>query len=133
MAHGGAKFGAPTRLTPEALTELESLNALAPLHNPPALAGIRAARAVLGPDVPMVAVFDTTFHRTLPEHAAAYALPHDLARRHGLRRYGFHGLAHESVVRAPRGTEGLAGGRLREGPIHPDYVNRPLMRATRRL
>jgi len=99
VVHGGAKFGAPTRLTPEALTELESLNALAPLHNPPALAGIRAARAVLGPDVPMVAVFDTTFHRTLPEHAAAYALPHDLARRHGLRRYGFHGLAHESMLR----------------------------------
>jgi len=99
VVHGGAKFSAPTLLAPEALAELESLNALAPLHNPPALAGIRAARAVLGPDVPMVAVFDTTFHRTLPEHAATYALPHELAQRHGLRRYGFHGLAHESMLR----------------------------------
>ena len=99
VVHGGSKFSAPTLLTPEALSELESLNALAPLHNPPALAGIRAARAVFGPDVPMVAVFDTTFHRTLPEHASTYALPHELARRHGLRRYGFHGLAHESMLR----------------------------------
>ena len=99
VVHGGAKFSAPTLLTPDALAELESLNALAPLHNPPALAGIRAARAVLGPDVPMVAVFDTAFHRTLPEPAATYALPHELARRHGLRRYGFHGLAHESMLR----------------------------------
>ena len=99
VVHGGVKFSAPTLLTPEALAELETLNALAPLHNPPALAGIRAARAVFGPDVPMVAVFDTTFHRTLPEHASTYALPHELARRHGLRRYGFHGLAHESMLR----------------------------------
>jgi len=99
VVHGGAKFSAPALLTPEALAELESLNALAPLHNPPALAGIRAARVVFGPDVPMVAVFDTAFHRTLPAHAATYALPHELARRHGLRRYGFHGLAHESMLR----------------------------------
>ena len=99
VVHGGSKFSAPTLLTPEALTELESLDALAPLHNPPAMAGIRAARAVFGPDVPMVAVFDTAFHRTLPEHAATYALPHELARRHGIRRYGFHGLAHESMLR----------------------------------
>ncbi|MBE0541801.1 MAG: acetate/propionate family kinase [Verrucomicrobia bacterium] len=99
VVHGGAKFSAPTLLTPEALTELESLNALATLHNPPAMAGIRAAREVFGPDLPMVAVFDTAFHRTLPDHAATCALPHELARRHGLRRYGFHGLAHESMLR----------------------------------
>jgi len=99
VVHGGAKFSAPTLLTPDALSELESLNALAPLHNPPALAGIRAAHVVFGPHIPMVAVFDTTFHRTLPEHAVTYALPHELAHRHGLRRYGFHGLAHESMLR----------------------------------
>ncbi|MCI0541349.1 MAG: acetate/propionate family kinase [Verrucomicrobiales bacterium] len=99
VVHGGAKFSAPTLLTPEALTELELLDALAPLHNPPAMAGIRAARAVFGPDMPMVAVFDTAFHRTVPKHAATYALPRELARRHGLRRYGFHGLAHESMLR----------------------------------
>lgn len=99
VVHGGAKFSAPTLLTPEALAELESLDALAPLHNPPAMAGIRAARAVLGPDTPMVAVFDTAFHRTLPECAATYALPRELVERHDIRRYGFHGLAHESMLR----------------------------------
>ena len=99
VVHGGVKFSAPTLLTPEALAELETLNALAPLHNPPALAGLRAARVVCGADIPMVAVFDTTFHRTLPEYAATYALPYELAQRHGLRRYGFHGLAHESMLR----------------------------------
>lgn len=99
VVHGGPKFSAPTLLTREALSELDSLDALAPLHNPPAMAGIRAARIVFGPDVPMVAVFDTAFHRTLPEHAATYALPRELAERHGIRRYGFHGLAHESMLR----------------------------------
>ncbi len=99
VVHGGGMFSAPTLLTPETLAELESLNALAPLHNPSALAGICAARAVLGADTPMVAVFDTAFHRTLPEHAATYALPRELTERHGLRRYGFHGLAHESMLR----------------------------------
>jgi acetate kinase len=59
------------------------------------VAGIRAARAALGNEVPMVAAFDTSFHRTLPEEAAAYAIPRDLAARHRIRRYGFHGLAHE--------------------------------------
>lgn len=99
VVHGGPKFSVPTLLTPEALAELESLNVLAPLHNPPAMAGIRAARAILGADTPMVAVFDTAFHRTLPEHAATYALPRELVERHDIRRYGFHGLAHESMLR----------------------------------
>ncbi|MBL9168821.1 MAG: acetate/propionate family kinase [Verrucomicrobiales bacterium] len=99
VVHGGPKFNSPKLLTPETLFELESLHVLAPLHNPPAMAGIRAARGVFGPDMPMVAVFDTAFHRTLPEHAATYALPAELARRHGIRRYGFHGLAHESMLR----------------------------------
>jgi len=99
VVHGGPKFNSPKLLTPETLLELESLDVLAPLHNPPAMAGIRAARGVFGPDMPMVAVFDTAFHRTLPEHAATYALPAELARRHGIRRYGFHGLAHEYMLR----------------------------------
>lgn len=107
VVHGGAKFSAPTVLTPEALSALESLDTLAPLHNPPAMDGIRAASAVFGPDVPMVAVFDTAFHHTLPAHASTYALPHDLARRHGLRRYGFHGLAHESMLRCYSELSGI--------------------------
>jgi acetate kinase len=65
------------------------------LHNPGAVSGIRAARRILGSTTPMVAVFDTSFHHGIPEHAANYAIPYDLARKHGIRRYGFHGLAHE--------------------------------------
>jgi acetate kinase len=80
------------------MTQLEPLNELAPLHNPPALRAINACRAVLGPALPMVAAFDTAFHQTLPDYAASYALPDDLAERHGIRRYGFHGLAHRSVT-----------------------------------
>jgi acetate kinase len=99
VVHGGSRFSAPTLLAPDVLSELESLNSLAPLHNPPALAGIRAASAVFGPGVPMVAVFDTAFHQSLPAHAASYPLPLELARRHEIRRYGFHGLAHQSMLR----------------------------------
>jgi acetate kinase len=77
---------------------IESLVELAPLHNGPSLAAIRAAREVLNSSVPMVAVFDTAFHSTLPEHAAQYAIPKDLADRHGIRRYGFHGIAHRYMT-----------------------------------
>jgi acetate kinase len=80
------------------MAALAALNDLAPLHNPPALSAIRACRAALGPTLPMVAAFDTAFHQTLPDYAAFYALPHDLSERHGIRRYGFHGLAHRYVA-----------------------------------
>jgi acetate kinase len=68
---------------------------LAPLHNPPSVAGIRAARSVLGKTMPMVAAFDTSFHRTIPDYAATYAIAYELAVKHNIQRYGFHGLAHE--------------------------------------
>jgi acetate kinase len=77
------------------IAAIEQAAAFAPLHNAAALRGIREARAGLGPTVPMVAVFDTAFHRTMPEQAALYALPLDLARRLGIRRTGFHGLSHQ--------------------------------------
>ena len=96
IVHGGARFVAPAIIDDDVLATIDELTPLAPLHNTPGLAGIRAARAVL--DVPMVAVFDTAFHATLPEHARAYAIPRDLAERHGIRRYGFHGLSYRSVV-----------------------------------
>ncbi|MFQ5960978.1 MAG: acetate/propionate family kinase, partial [Candidatus Methylomirabilales bacterium] len=80
------------------LAEIEALSELAPLHNPASLAGIQGARGVLGPTVPMVAVFDTAFHHDLPPPARMYALPHELASRHQIRRYGFHGTAHASLV-----------------------------------
>jgi acetate kinase len=96
VVHGG-NHTRPERVTPELLTRLEALTPLAPLHNPPALAGIRAVTAHL-PDTPQVACFDTAFHATLPE--VAHTLP--LARCYrelGLRRYGFHGLSYEYITR----------------------------------
>ena len=96
IVHGGARFTAPAIIDDEVVATIEKLTPLAPLHNTPGLAGIRATRAVL--DVPMVAVFDTAFHATLPEHARTYAIPRDLAERHGIQRYGFHGLSYRAVV-----------------------------------
>lgn len=97
VVHGGEKFLDPTRLDDAVLGEIEQLNHLAPLHNPPALAAIRRAMAEL-PDVPHFAVFDTAFHSTLPDHAREYALPLDIRRRFGIRRFGFHGINHEHVA-----------------------------------
>jgi acetate kinase len=100
VVHGGARFVMPTLIDDDMIGALDSLSELAPLHNPPALEGIRAAREALGPGVPMVAVFDTAFHSTLPPVAYTYALPHDLAAKYGIRRYGFHGIAHEYMLRS---------------------------------
>jgi len=94
VVHGGDDFSEPVRLTGSVIERLETLSPLAPLHNPIALAVIHAAAARLGPTVPMVGVFDTAFHHHLPEHARRYALPERWTRMHGIRRYGFHGLAH---------------------------------------
>lgn len=96
VVHGGATFDSATVITPAVETEIERLSALAPLHNPANLLGIRAAREALG-DVPHVAVFDTAFHQTIPEAAYTYAIDRDLAKKHGVRRYGFHGTSHKFV------------------------------------
>ena len=111
VVHGGELFRTPVLIRADVIAAIESLSELAPLHNPACLAGIRGAKAVLGPDVPMVAVFDTAFHRTLPDYAATYAIPHELAARHRIRRYGFHGIAHASLV---HGYAAFAGRRLEE-------------------
>lgn len=97
IVHGGRRFQQPTVIDDAVVGHLKETVALAPLHNPPGIAGIEAARDLL-PDVPHVAVFDTAFHATLPPRAATYALPQDLAEKHGLRRYGFHGVSHEFVA-----------------------------------
>lgn len=97
VVHGGETFVAPTRITPETLDAIVALTDLAPLHMPANIAGIRAALEVL-PDIPHVAVFDTAVHSTLPRRAHTYALPRDLAKKHGLRRYGFHGPSHALVA-----------------------------------
>lgn len=99
IVHGGTRFVEPTLIDDEVEAGIEALVDLAPLHNPPGLAGIRAARAVL-PDVPHVAVFDTAFHATLPDHAAAYAIDPTVAAEAGIRRYGFHGTSFAFVSRA---------------------------------
>jgi acetate kinase len=99
IVHGGERLTQPTLIDERAAAELEALTPLAPLHNPPALEVVRAARTAL-PDAPHVAVFDTAFHSALPQHAREYALPEDVRRRHGLRRYGFHGVNHEHVMHA---------------------------------
>jgi acetate kinase len=94
IVHGGPSFTAPALIDDAVIDAIEALETLAPLHNRPSLAGIRACRATLGADVPMVAVFDTAFHAALPERAARYAIPWELAERHGIRRFGFHGISY---------------------------------------
>lgn len=98
VVHGGDRFVEPTLIDDKVMEAIEALGELAPLHNGPALSAIRAARVALGPDVPMVATFDTTFHRAMPERASRYAIPADLAERHRIQRYGFHGLAHRYMA-----------------------------------
>jgi acetate kinase len=97
VVHGGARFVQPVRIDGEVIAAIEQLRALAPLHNEPALRAIREAQAAL-PDVPHVAVFDTAFHSTIPEAAATYAIPKRWRAEWGIRRYGFHGIAVQSVV-----------------------------------
>src|SRR6185312_9914990 len=97
VVHGGERFSEPVRINNEITRAIERLNPLAPLHNPANVLGIRAITAKW-PDMPQVAVFDTAFHRTLPEHAWRYAVPDSLYRQYGIRRYGFHGTSHEFVT-----------------------------------
>ncbi len=98
VVHGGERFSQSVVIDEAVLAEIEALIELAPLHNPASLAGIVGVREVLGTTVPMVAVFDTAFHHNLPPSARTYALPHELASRHHIRRYGFHGIAHASLA-----------------------------------
>jgi acetate kinase len=98
VVHGGLRFDGPTVIDDGVVGEIERLVPLAPLHNPPNLAGIEVARRML-PDVPQVAVFDTAFHRTLPAAASTYAIDAEVAHRYDVHRYGFHGTSHAFVSR----------------------------------
>ena len=98
VVHGGDQYVMPTLITEQVEAGIDALSELAPLHNPSCLAGIRGARAAFGPTIPMVAVFDTAFHQTMPKVARQYALPIELADRHRIHRYGFHGIAHASLA-----------------------------------
>jgi acetate kinase len=97
VVHGGERFTESALATPQVLADIEEVSALAPLHNPANLAGIRACLAGL-PSVPQAVVFDTAFHQTLAPEAYAYAVPQELYREHGVRRYGFHGTSHRYVA-----------------------------------
>ncbi len=98
VVQGGSEFSAPTIISDDVERHIALLSALAPLHNPPNLAGIAAARVAF-PLLPHVAVFDTAFHHTLPEAAYTYAIDRRVADTHGVRRYGFHGTSHAYVSR----------------------------------
>lgn len=96
MVHGGERFNQSVLLTDEVMEAFAQCNDLAPLHNPANIKGVNAVKACL-PDVPQVGVFDTAFHQTMPDYAFMYALPYDLYKQYGVRRYGFHGTSHRYV------------------------------------
>jgi acetate kinase len=108
IVHGGERFRATTYLGEPELAALRKISVLAPLHNPPALAVIGAVRNALGPARPVIGVFDTAYFTTLPEAAYLYAVPARWRFEFGIRRYGFHGLAHRSLCQATRAHLGAS-------------------------
>lgn len=118
VVHGGERFQRSVRIDDEVLRGIEDMIDLAPLHNPHNLKGIAAARAVLGVEVPNVAVFDTAFHHTIAERAYLYAIPYQLYRRHKVRRYGFHGTSHRYVAYRWRELTGVSRDRTRIITLH---------------
>jgi acetate kinase len=117
VVHGADRYRWPVLVDDAVLAGIEELAELAPLHNPAAAGGIRAARAAL-PGVPQVAVFDTAFHATLPPAASTYALDRDLSTRYGIRRYGFHGISVRYVVAASARLLGRPVGELNLIVLH---------------
>ena len=113
VVHGGERFQRSARIDDEVLDGIEDCIDLAPLHNPANLKGIRVAMELLGKSVPQVAVFDTSFHSTMPEDSYLYAIPYQYYRRYGLRRYGFHGTSHRYIAYRYRKLNSL----------EPDQVN----------
>lgn len=98
VAHGGEYFSGSALINDKVESEIEKLCVLAPLHNPANLLGVRAVKKLM-PDIPQVAVFDTSFHQTMPDYAYTYAIPYEYYEKFGIRRYGFHGTSHKFVSR----------------------------------
>lgn len=98
VVHGGEKFSDSVIITDEVIDAMKECIPLAPLHNPAGITGIEACKKVL-PDVPMVGVFDTAFHQTIPEEAYIYAIPYEYYEKYRIRKYGFHGTSHKFVSR----------------------------------
>jgi len=118
VVHGGDRFTASVLIDNKVMAALEALCELAPLHNPAALSGIRAARKILGETLPMVAAFDTSFHHTIGEPAATYAIPYELSQKHRIRRYGFHGIAHQYDVTRYAELNGKQTGEINIVTLH---------------
>jgi len=112
VVHGGEKFSDSVVITDEVIKTIEEVSELAPLHNPANLTGIHAFREIL-PDVPMVAVFDTAFHQTMPEKSYLYSLPYTYYEKYGIRKYGFHGTSHKYVSERAAKLMGLPVEQLR--------------------
>ncbi len=104
VVHGGQKFVAPTKISTDTVMELEKLNDLAPLHNPYNILGIKTCTKLFD-TAPQIAFFDTEFFANLPERACTYALPENLNKEFGFRRYGFHGISHEFVSKKAGGRK----------------------------
>ncbi|MDB5033226.1 MAG: acetate kinase [Chlorobi bacterium] len=118
VVHGGEKFTNSTLITPEVIKGIEECIALAPLHNPDNLRGIRAATEIFGPGIPQAVVFDTAFHQSMPEASYLYALPYQLYRRYKLRRYGFHGTSHRYIAYRYRTILGIPKSDVNVITIH---------------
>jgi acetate kinase len=118
VVHGGTRFVDSVRIDDAVVRGIEAVAELAPLHVRPSLAGIRAARTLLGHALPMVAVFDTAFHARLPERAWRYAIPREVAERHGIRRFGFHGTSYRYVLGRFASITGVSEGEARLVVLH---------------
>ncbi|WP_373893073.1 acetate kinase [Virgibacillus sp. CBA3643] len=112
VVHGGEHFSDSVKLTEEVIQTIDEVSELAPLHNPANLTGIRAFQEIL-PNVPMVAVFDTAFHQTMPESSYLYSLPYKYYKDYGIRKYGFHGTSHKYVSQRAAELIGLPLNQLR--------------------
>lgn len=112
LVHGGERIASSVLIDQSVVDALVENTPLAPLHNPANIMGINAAKAVLG-HVPHVGVFDTAFHQTMPKHAYMYALPYDLYKKYGVRRYGFHGTSHDYVSHEAARLLGVDYGKVK--------------------
>ncbi|TRM12956.1 acetate kinase [Lentibacillus cibarius] len=112
IVHGGERFSDSVLITDEVVQQIEDISDLAPLHNPANLTGIHAFREIL-PDIPMVGVFDTAFHQTMPEKSYLYSLPYEYYEKYGIRKYGFHGTSHKYVSQRASEMMGVPIDQLR--------------------
>jgi len=117
IVHGGEKFTKSVIIDEEVIKAIEEVSDLAPLHNPANVIGIRACQALM-PNTPMVAVFDTAFHQTMPEEAFLYGLPYEYYAKYKIRRYGFHGTSHSYVSKKVAELEGKPYDSLRTIVCH---------------